>query len=364
MRYHYLDALRGFVITLIVVFHASLFLFPGEFADKYPIQDARSSFDLPYDEIADLTAGMMVPVFFLLSGFFSALVWQSRGLKALIKQRLHRIALPLALSTITIIPLNVLTATNFDFQAPLYFLPLVWLRGLQHLWFLWYLLWFVGAFALAVRLKATFEHRWAYWLLVPLTILAQFSMEDALFGADIRSTLIITPRLFLYYGCFFAFGAFMYVTKMEAQRRWSLAALVGLVVVFPVATLLADLAEPSLAIQIVNAVLQATYTWLMCFGSMGLFRLIASQPRPSVRYLADASYWIYLTHMPMVFFAQHQLKDWPINVHVKFVAICLGVALITLLTYELFVRYTGIGAMLHGRRWRDGKRTAPARVGS
>ena len=80
--------------------------------------------------------------------------------------------------------------------------------------------------------------------------------------------------------------------------------------------------------------------------------------------VVDASYWIYLSHLPIVFFAQHQLKDRPINVHVKFVAICLGVTLITLLTYELFVRYTRIGAMLHGRRWRGSKQTAPSHAGS
>jgi len=78
------------------------------------------------------------------------------------------------------------------------------------------------------------------------------------------------------------------------------------------------------------------------------------------RYLADASYWIYIVHMPLVFAGQVLLYglDWPW--YAKFGAVIVGVLAISLLTYELLVRHTFMGKWLNGRRvpWRKPRDTA------
>ena len=71
----------------------------------------------------------------------------------------------------------------------------------------------------------------------------------------------------------------------------------------------------------VAAVVQVAFAWLMCFGSMGLFRWIFARERFWVRYLSDASYWLYLTHLPLVIGAQMVLVTWPISIHLKFLLI-------------------------------------------
>ena len=38
------------------------------------------------------------------------------------------------------------------------------------------------------------------------------------------------------------------------------------------------------------SLLEATFAWLMCFGLMGLFRLVAARERPWLRLLADAAF--------------------------------------------------------------------------
>lgn len=48
--------------------------------------------------------GFRMPLFFLLSGFFTALLFQRRGLDGLIRNRLQRIALPLIIGCATIVP--------------------------------------------------------------------------------------------------------------------------------------------------------------------------------------------------------------------------------------------------------------------
>jgi hypothetical protein len=45
-----------------------------------------------------------MPLFLMLSGFFTAMLWRKRGLGGLIKQRLKRIALPLFIGCLTIVP--------------------------------------------------------------------------------------------------------------------------------------------------------------------------------------------------------------------------------------------------------------------
>jgi len=48
--------------------------------------------------------GFRMPLFFLLSGFFTAMLWRKRGLKSLIRQRFRRVFLPCMLGVITVVP--------------------------------------------------------------------------------------------------------------------------------------------------------------------------------------------------------------------------------------------------------------------
>ena len=94
------------------------------------------------------------------------------------------------------------------------------------------------------------------------------------------------------------------------------------------------------------------YAWLACFGMLGLFRWIASRERAWVRYLSDASYWLYLCHLPLVIAGQLLTVSWPVSVHLKFLLIVTAVIALLLGVYQLGVRYTWIGTALNGPRTR------------
>ena len=100
-RLNDLDALRGFAMLLGIALHAALSFLPGFWA----VQDSRASFDGLYDELLHAIHGFRMPLFFLLSGFFTTMLWKRRGLGALVSHRARRIAVPLAIGVITIIPL-------------------------------------------------------------------------------------------------------------------------------------------------------------------------------------------------------------------------------------------------------------------
>lgn len=384
VRFHDLDALRAFAMMLGIVLHTALFL---TLDDLWPVRDAGAEkADALYTGIHSFIHGFRMPVFFLLSGFFCALLWQRRGLPALIIHRIKRIAVPLAASSLTILPLLAgayMLATGEE--LPLWALPVIWIRDFGHLWFLWYLVLITAAFVLTVRLGLRFLHP-VWWLAIPLTFALQFLMSEVVFGPDNESagaiSLVPRPVLLAYYALFFAFGAFFYRRGFSVKRWWTVFAIPAVpafvagmhfihvgsdgpdpMQITPVRAVWACLGENACGTahssMLYSAPLQAAFAWSMCFGAMGLFRWIAAREIYWVRYLCDASYWIYLGHLPLVMALQTFAVDWPMHHHLKFLAVCGLTTGILLVLYRYAVRYTFIGRGLNGRRAPRG-RTLPA----
>ena len=92
----------------------------------------------------------------------------------------------------------------------------------------------------------------------------------------------------------------------------------------------------------------AGWSWTFAIVGLGLRFLSGHSARR--RYLADASYWIYIAHLPLVMALQVAMSrvDWPWFVELPLVlAAAFG---LLLLSYDLLVRNSVIGAWLNGRR--------------
>ena len=87
-------------MLLGVALHAALSFVPF----PWPVRDVERS-DLLVLLIA-VVHGFRMPLFFLLSGYFTMLVSSRRGLASLLEQRFTRIFLPLVIATLTIVPLD------------------------------------------------------------------------------------------------------------------------------------------------------------------------------------------------------------------------------------------------------------------
>jgi glucan biosynthesis protein C len=103
--------------------------------------------------------------------------------------------------------------------------------------------------------------------------------------------------------------------------------------------------------RILMVALFVTHAWLAVTGWFGVcLRWLDHEPPSAVRYVAAASFWIYLLHHPVVGLAQVSLRTMAIPVTLKFVlSLTVGLAL-PLLTYEVLVRRTWIGLVLNGRQ--------------
>ena len=367
------------------------------------------------DVFVGFVHGFRMPLFFMISGFFTAMLWRRRGLRSLIRHRLRRVGLPLLVGCFTIIPavwIGIISGWVISGEV-------TWEElesgegvgayeetleedleagegddatdrggagadaeseskagaeekggegiGFAHLWFLWMLLWQVAGFAAVVswvrrrarrrgvarRLSERAASR-ILWSLPMLSVLPQLAMVEGGFGPDTSEGLIPAPQVLVYYACFFGFGALAYDHRGRGGeplmdvvgRRWVIQLAVGTVVLFPAGLALLE------GLRFASALLQIVFAWTMSFGLIGLFRRFMSGARFRVRYLSDASYWMYLAHLPLVFVAQGIVARLGLPAMVDFVVMCVAVTAVLLVTYRYVVRYTFVGRLLNGRRTR------------
>lgn len=384
-RLHALDATRAFALLLGIVFHASLSFMP--FFIGWAVMDvstgsAAAAFVL-------VSHSFRMELFFLLAGFFSARALRKQTAGRFALSRLVRLGIPFVAGWFLLRPLIVSgwvmgaasMRGDYDVAAALAtgFKDLA--RGPgnlftgTHLWFLYYLS-LVTLFVLVVRAAGScapsatdrfmtraghaFRRLAGSWtgllLFVAATAVVLWFMPG--WGMDTPDrTLRPNGPVFLVYLGFYAFGWLCAREAGMIERfgrpavwRWILAAaaIAGTILIAPAQM---NTSAPNYpAMRAAFAFSYATMMWSLVSLSLGLFGKIASQPRRWVRYLADASYWLYLVHLPVVVWLQVVAAEWPVWWMFKLAAISLVAIGGGLLTYDAFVRSTAVGQLLNGRR--------------
>ena len=398
-RRYDLDALRGAAMLLGIGLHSAMPFGVG----TWPIQDPQQHDGFRWFFCA--VHGFRMQLFFLLSGFFTCMLWQRRGLRTMLWQRFTRVAIPLVVGTLVIVPvMNIASvaavigttalslrmeaeqevsstpadaaseaaATRYHVPGLIDFDGLISTYGLvgfvlfyvpvfQHLWFLWFLCWLVAMFAAFAAAAEKWDWKAPpgclingprrYLWIIPVTLLFQSMMVLRLpwFGPDTSTGILPAPHVLGYFGVFFAFGALYFASddqRGQMGRWWWLHLAVGWLVVLPV-----GMTQPDLP-ALIGLLLQVLYTWSISFGMLGLFRKCFRQNNPAVRYLSDASYWLYLTHIPLVVLCQWWVYTWNIPALIKFLTVAGVPTVVLLVVYHLMVRHTWIGTALNGPRTR------------
>ncbi len=93
-----LDALRAVAMLLGIVLHASMSFIPSFWI--VTDRQVNPAFGVVFTAIH----GFRMPLFFVMSGFFGAMLLRHRGRVALVKHRFFRVLLPLLLGMVTIVP--------------------------------------------------------------------------------------------------------------------------------------------------------------------------------------------------------------------------------------------------------------------
>jgi glucans biosynthesis protein C len=379
-RLHALDAVRGFALLLGIVFHATLSFVPAP-GRIWIVQDSHPSITLTV--LFFVIHVFRMTTFFLIAGFFAHMNFHRRGARSFIKDRLQRIALPLAVGWPIVFAAMyavVFWAAHFPNGGPVPgaagWPPMLPGFPLTHLWFLYVLLEFYAATLVlrtgivwldsSGRIRAGVDGLIGLLMRSPLApaILAvpigiALNLDPAWVGMQGVPTpdqsLVTNLEAVVGFGTAFGFGWLLHrqVDLIRIlERRW----LLNLVLAtgFIAANFgLANVPQPGPdAIRTADAICYALAIWTMTFAMIGTALRFLSGYSAARRYVADASYWLYLIHLPIVMALQVAVSslDWPWPI--KFATILLVAIPAMLVSYQLLVRYSVIGVVLNGRRIR------------
>ena len=388
-----------------IILHAALPYFSrlADFEYVWPADDDQSVF---LAVVFDFIHVWRMPTFFLLAGFFAHLVLARRPDAMFVRDRLKRIALPLALfgaimaviippiwlygwygtTTLDTFTDSLLERRDLDSSGEL----------VAHLWFLYYLLIMYAALITCRQIAGLMKQCSAPSLhsLAPIGRVmanAVYSRAPLLLALAAMLLLIVrggdeskpvwplnVPDI-LYGALFFLYGYGLYAKRElidSLLETKTLAALwaAAIIAYFAHLALFGALDEMSSSgvdagsielLELADVVAYGASAALFSLGFVGLFERILRSPRPWVRWLADSSYWIYIMHLPVVtfltFYLAHldrqgwlkYLTGFGWNAEMKFLVACALTGLMGLVTYRYLIRYTPIGTMLNGKRVAD-----------
>lgn len=383
-RLHSLDAARAIALLCGILLHATISFSASWVGTGTPVADVSQSATL--EGVFHVLHSFRMLLFFLIAGFFGNLLLQHRGTREFWRNRLRRIAVPFLVGWFVLMPLLVVPIVlavyinNGGFPGDGRGMAMVRQAGvpLGHLWFLYYLLLF---YAVVVGVRSLFRRlnwneglqraadrfvRWmVQWHAVVLLMPVPVSIALYFTAGWIPWTGIPSPILGLVpqtaavvaFGCAFVLGWLVYRQQGLLQvwaRAWPIHAALGLVANGVSIWLLARAGQSEAL-----AAGPPRLTYLLCytFGGWNLVLAVTgyclqhlSAFSRTWRYLADASYWMYLVHMPLILFLQVAVMRWPVHWSIKFPLIVIVAFALLLLSYEYMVRYTFIGKWLNGRR--------------
>ncbi|WP_397570697.1 acyltransferase [Schlesneria sp. T3-172] len=392
-----LDALRGIAAVFVVLLHAGIPYMTNPMAYLvWPARDVHPSDFV--DVLTWCTECFLMPLFFLLAGYFSVGPLLSRGEKQFIESRTKRLMVTQVAAGTFILP-TCLLIWSMGWIADGLYAPrtiFIWrsgipkeleaeLYGFGHFWFLHYLYIYcllMGGASWLVQRSVT-----------SLPSLTNTAADD-LTGVDVILSsvwkpmipvipaaiiLYLDPRIVLgfyqtfipvgsklaYYAIYFAAGVTMWRTRSTNGRHSLLyLTLAGVTFLGVLPLIHQHVEQPLVGVQrVLLAGLLAIFASLSAHGLFALFLKSRLGDNVVMKYLADASFWVYIIHLPFVGLTQIAIARTGVPALGKFVIAGTIAVGLSLLTYQAFVRNRWLGEFLEGRWGPNSRpRTAPAKA--
>ncbi len=377
-----LDALRCLAALGVVLLHSCVPYL------RYPMPGLSWSVsDTPNAAIDFLFWSIelfIMPLFLVLAGFFAWQTLQRRGPQVLFRSRARRLLIPLLFGAIVILPLGLYcwvgswVAEGIVSPVKLKSLKLdprlgehLW--GLGHLWFLQYLFLYIACLTIFAMVAKRYSWIKEY----------QPSLKTSLGLTAVAATLILciepqvvwgfqhsffpVPAKWLYSGVFFTLGLMLAIhdPKLHWVSQQSTRLIAPALITSFIALLLGrwQLAQwesvsaesQQAGVSLAGALLATMTATGALLGTLSLIGIsvkkISTIPT-SIRYLAAASFWIYIVHHPILGLTHLDLKlllpeaSPLLKMTLSFATACC----LSVLTYEGLVRRSQLGQLL-GFQW-------------
>ena len=366
-----LDALRIFACYLLFLFHVGMVFNPAPF---YHVRNDETS--LAFLIVCGFISLWHMPLFFLLAGWSAAASLSNRGSAAFLRERWHKLAVPLLAGCVllapgikylelqsgqdlnhrglfvseelrenlrSVIPVELPLAASFD-EGFVEFLPTFFTQldrfSWSHLWFLAYLLTLtlvlLPVFARLAKRPSPFAQPSRFQVYLPILPLAlvQLTLRERFPGPY---NLYNDWASMAFYATFLIAGFLMAVDpRLEVRLReeWKRALGIGLAAT---GVLLAAVVG---AFDWTPAVLAGTAVagWCFVVAVLGFAHERVTRSSPRMRYLAESAFPIYLLHQPAIVLLGHPIVQLPIGIASKFVLLLTSSIVVTLAFYHFAVR--------------------------
>ncbi|WP_394189275.1 acyltransferase family protein [Pseudoalteromonas atlantica] len=374
-RLHYIDNLRSLALLLGIVFHAALAYSPF-FSNIWFTADPSTH--RLFDYITHTLHLFRMPLFFIIAGFCSVLLIAKSSSQHFLCHRSKHILLPF----IVFLPLGFAVYYHaLSFGAgiakpiPPIFAVFKVIKepvlSTMHLWFLWNLFQFClihwllkTSRFLGNKLDALSVHPLFMWIVLPIVLTLSLMGQSIPFPAPDK----LTPQLWSYgfYGSLYWLGVGLYKKQpliwSYHKYLWpiSVGAALSLIAYFallPAAPTLDEViaaattghfaADQQHVLHVLTQVASIILLTAMVF-LLG-HRFLNHQSKLS-RSISNASYWVYLIHVPVLIYIQMPLINTDLPVLVKFIISVFVTLLIGQISYLLLVKNTWLGALLNGRQ--------------
>jgi len=333
--------------------------------------------------------GWRIPLFFVMAGFFAAMLARRRGPGGFIRHRVLRILIPVTLATFILLPaMYFIWGWGWVIESRATWHEVVHVhfkddalqdrfRGPAHLWFLNYLVVYSFVYWAIMRLRGNSPQSAEPALGPTARRLFTTPLRPLIFALPTFGMLVVDPGFYfgyhhvlpespgawgyelaqlVYQGYFFVVGVYLFRLhrEMDAFKRYAWMYLVLGTLMFIVLARFPHLGyfKDHLGVPEIYplAACIALFCWFMIWGMTGLGLTVLARPRAVVRWLSDSAYWVYLVHLPIVALLLIVMRDWPIGPWPRFVLIVVVTSVLTLVSYQWGVRHTPIGRLLNGPR--------------
>lgn len=378
-RRHHLDAIRVSAILLLIPYHAARYVQKGD-------GDPRI-----VDAVVWFVHTWHMPLFFAISGFLAASALQRSTAALQVRARFRRLGVPLVVGMLSVVPLAnffVIEAAalwprkgtlppkrELDLANIFSFTP-------RHLWFIAYLLMIslvaIGVWLAVQRapqigaaLKRGFGQMMRSWWAVPvlgaISAAILITKPGWVAGGSASNSLIPVPTLFAYFSLFFGFGWLLSGQSelIEQLKRGAwLRLMVGVLIAVPAFYLFYDsgaftgnVGTPGVLTDIGALRFYGLFTvgivcWLTLFGIWGVLARYVRNESRVLRYLSDASFWIYLVHIPFLVALQSTLSTTELAIPFRWGLAVTGTFALALGSYALVREGRKLATAARARRGR------------
>lgn len=350
-RLVYLDAVRAFAMFFGIFVHGTTIATP--YIDQMPI----------FARIQDTSDLFRVAIFFLVSGFFTALVLRKNTFATYARSRFEVLVIPLVSSMILIVPITnwMIHAWHNGYMSPLDYFTGGWRNPTigndtwaLHIWFLFSLVIYATLAPLFMRFitSATFQRLLTFYLdrTAGFTIwtnvvifAAAIVLGRAAYDQGFRYLVDDTPLSWIVRATLFHMPMFLLGMIAFVNRRFlasiSVLSPLGLVVFaglyWGIQAYAADL--PRVVERGLHWFIRGGLSVFVIANIIWFFERFLNTPSKGLSFAVDSAYSFYLFHFTFIYMVAWAVAPFTDNLYVIYICIVLFATPLTLLWHALVI---------------------------